>query len=240
MIEKAQAVELIDNIPLKMDIAKIMVRLDIHGGNKLDETSVRELADTASKIARPRALYRESFITGKTGNSIKIDGIEFVSHLLRINLDRADRIFPYIATCGKELDSLQIPGADDSQLYCLKLIKEMALAAAVSRLQDYLSCKYALDFIFIIDPGEMQAWPSDHRKLLFSLLGNLEKLVGVSLTEDNSLMPAYSRTGIFYHANIEFESCQLCSKEPCMMRRAPYNPELAKGNLRQATRICGH
>jgi hypothetical protein len=239
MIEKAQTVELIDNIPLTLDIAKIMVRLELHGGNKMDEASVRELVDAAGRIARPRALYRESFITGKTGNSIEIDGTEFVSHLLRINLDRADRIFPYIATCGKELDSLQIPGADDSRLYCLKLIKEMALTAAVSRLQDYLRCKYALDFIFVLDPGEMQAWPSDHRKLLFSLLGNVEKSIGVSLTEDNSLVPACSRTGIFYHADIEFESCQLCSKEPCMTRRAPYNPELAKKHLRQATRICG-
>ncbi|MDD5701004.1 MAG: hypothetical protein PHU23_03045 [Dehalococcoidales bacterium] len=239
MIEKAQAVELIDNIPLNLDIAKIMVRLELHGGSKLDESSVRELADTASKVARPRALYRESFITGKTGNSVEIDGTEFVSHLLRINLDRADRVFPYIATCGKELDSLQVSGADDSLIYCLKLIKEMTLTAAVSRLQDYLSCKYALDFIFILDPGEMQAWPSDHRKLLFSLLGNVEKPIGVRLTEDNSLIPAYSRTGIFYHADIEFESCQLCSKEPCMTRRAPYNPELANKHLRQATRICG-
>jgi hypothetical protein len=240
MAELVKGIELLDNIPFKLDISRIMARLSLHGESTLNGFQVQELSGEIIPVARPKALYKMSRVNQKTGHTVVIDGAGFSSHLLRVNLDKAERVFPYVVTCGQELDSIKIPGSNASLSYCLKLIQEMILTAAWNYLQSHLTRKYTLDFLFALEPGEMDAWPARHRKPLFALLENVEDMTGVKLNEDYSMTPQYSRCGIFYYTEIEFESCQLCPKEPCMGRRAPYNQELAQKYPQQAKSLCGH
>lgn len=40
------------------------------------------------------------------------------------------------------------------------------------------------------------------------------------------MVPVKSVSGIFFPTEIKFESCQLCPREVCISRRAPYTPLL--------------
>jgi hypothetical protein len=231
--------EVLDNIPFKPDISTIMTRLRFHGNNLRFEKIVPELLDLVVPLARPKALYKISCLSRKTRDSLEIGGVKFTGWLLRLNLDRTDKVFPFAATCGQEVDSLRSATGDAEAHYCLEVIKEMILKTALHHLQNSLLERYGLDYLFSLSPGELQAWPLSQQKPLFSILGNVEGLIGVELTATCSLVPQNSAAGILYFTQTEFESCQLCSQEPCMGRRASFNPDLARKYGNTAQKHCG-
>jgi hypothetical protein len=79
-----------------------------------------------------------------------------------------------------------------------------------------------------MSPGSLADWPITQQEELFSIFGNVEDLIGVKLTESFLMVPLKSVSGIYFPTEIEFVSCQLCPREVCSGRRAPYDPDLAK------------
>ena len=71
-----------------------------------------------------------------------LDGFRFTSRILRINLKGVHRVFPYVATCGVELDEWS-QGIDDILLsFWADTIKEMALRAAVDAMDAHLENQF--------------------------------------------------------------------------------------------------
>ena len=76
--------------------------------------------------------------------------------------------------------------------------------------------------------GAANVWPITQQKVLFSLFGNVEELIGVKLTDRCLMMPIKSVSGVFFPNENKFESCQLCPREGCVGRRAPHDLALVK------------
>jgi len=222
--------EVLNSIPFRLDTKEVLKRLRLRKENKDMERMVQELLDIVHPMAKPKAVYEVSYVDNKNGDSLYIDGVKFTSRVLRVNLDKVGRVFPYVATCGRELDEIAVPADDYMKYYCLDTIKEMALYSARSYLQDYLTRNYALGQMSRMAPGSgsVEDWPITQQKELFSIFGNVEDLVGVQLTESFLMIPIKSVSGIFFPTEIKFESCQLCPREACSSRRAPYDPDLVK------------
>jgi hypothetical protein len=51
-------------------------------------------------------------------------------------------------------------------------------------------------------------------------------MVGVRLTDSCLMMPTKSVSGIRFPTETSFESCQLCPRDDCPGRRAPYDSGL--------------
>lgn len=222
--------EVLNSIPFRLDTKEVLKRLRLRKENKDMERMVQELLDIVHPIAKPKAVYRVSYVDNKNGDSLYIDGVKFTSRVLRVNLDKVGRVFPYVATCGRELDEIAVPADDYMKYYCLDTIKEMVLSSARSYLQDYLTRNYALGQMSRMYPGEGAAedWPITQQKELFSVLGNVEDLIGVQLTEHFLMLPLKSSSGIYFPTEIKFESCQLCPREVCSGRKALYDSDLVK------------
>lgn len=222
--------EVLNSIPFRLDTLEVLKRLRLRKENKDMERMVQELLDIVHPIAKPKAVYRVSYVDNKNGDSLYIDGVKFTSRVLRVNLDKVGRVFPYVATCGRELDEIAVPADDYMKYYCLDTIKEMVLSSARSYLQDYLTRNYALGQMSRMYPGEGAAedWPITQQKELFSVLGNVEDLIGVQLTEHFLMLPLKSSSGIYFPTEIKFESCQLCPREVCSGRKALYDSDLVK------------
>jgi len=223
-------VEVLDNIPLKLDSPTIKMRLRFfaQGAKPGFDKVISELMETVVSIAKPKAVYRISSVSSKSRNSLEIDGVKFTNYLLRVNLDKVQKVFPYVVTCGTELGTLQIPATDVVKDYCLSVMKDMVLNSAASYLQDYIARRFGFDYLWSLSPGELHAWPRTSQKPLFAILGNVDELIGVKLQKNNTLIPACSRSGIVYYSETEFEGCQVCPQDPCMGRRAPYSADLAE------------
>jgi len=225
-----EGMEVLDNIPIKLDIKAVLRRMHVRSKNEGIEKGVRELIDIARPIARPKAVYEVSYVENKNEDSIDISGVRFTSRILRINLDKVERVFPYVVTCGRELDEIDIPSGEFLKGYFMDQIKEAVLVLARKYLDDHLRIKYALGQMSRISPGAGRTtdWPIKQQKELFSIFGNVEDLIGVRLTESLLMVPVKSVSGIYFPTEIKFESCQLCPRGKCIGRRAPYDLDLVR------------
>jgi hypothetical protein len=157
----------------------------------------------------------------------------FVSKVLRANLDEVERVFPYLATCGPELDAISIARDDIFGQFCRDTLKEMALHAAMSHLVTHLKEAYSLESLVSMNPGsgDVGVWPIQQQRELFAFFGDAPDAIGVVLTESCLMVPNKSVSGLFYPSEDGFQSCQLCHREKCPGRRAPFDPHLWEEKL---------
>ncbi len=240
MVGRLNKLGILDSIPFIPDISRIMTRLRFHFPDRNGDLDrmLQELVARVVPAARPKAIYKVSALTGKGQDWVEIEGARFTSYLLRVNLEKVDNIFLFAATCGPEIDSIQVPSVDQIEHYCLEVIKDMALNSAIDYLRNYLVKSFNLDYLWSLSPGEYQAWQVVYQKDLLSLLDGQEESIGIKLREDGALIPRYSRSGVFYYFPTDFENCVLCDQASCMFRRAPYNPELAAKFPERTRRGC--
>ncbi len=217
--------EVLDRIPIKLELGEVMARLR----NRSEmEPCVRGLLDAVREVARPKAAFAECYVDAKGPDWVSLGGQRFTSPVLRLNLEHEERAFAFVATCGREVDALTVPADDIMKAYCLDVIKRMLATSARDYLERYLLERYALGQASRMAPGELEDWPITQQRELFSLLGDTEKLVGVTLTESCLMVPVKSVSGIVFSTEVKFESCRLCVQRRCEGRRAPYSPALVQ------------
>ena len=219
---------ILDEIDFDIDPDEVLRRAHLTEADADITQGARELVDQAQQVARPKAVYEVCYVENKRPDSVELGGITFTSYVLRVNLCQVERIFAYVATCGTELTEISAPAGDMLLDYCLDIIKEMALRAALGHLSEHLKAKYALGQTSSMNPGSLEDWPITQQEQLFAIFGNVEQLVGVRLTESFLMVPTKSVSGIIFPTEIKFESCQLCTREHCPNRHSSYAPELAK------------
>jgi hypothetical protein len=184
------------------------------------------LIDVVQPLIHPKAIYDVCYIDRKGRDSVEIGGTRFTSRVLRVNLDKAERVFPYVATCGTEVESIDVPSDDIMRKFVLDAIKQIALGAAVRHLREHIDKQYRPGQMSAMSPGSLEDWPISEQKQLFSIFGDVEDLIGVRLTDTFLMLPLKSVSGIYFPTEVRFESCQLCPRERCPGRRAPYDEKL--------------
>jgi hypothetical protein len=219
--------EILDDVPVELDIDTLLARLRIDRESKIAR-DILGLIDNAAPVIRPKAIYEVSFIQNRDYDTVDIGGVIFKSRVLRANLDKVERVFPYIATCGREVDEIATPSGDLLMQFWMDSIKEMALDAIRKYLVNHLKERYALGGLSKMSPGEgsQELWPIEQQRQLFSIFDDVGDSIGVTLTDSLMMVPIKSVSGIYFPTEISFESCQLCPREVCPSRRTPYDKNL--------------
>ncbi len=219
---------IMDDIPVHVTPEDVLESMQMTGRKHTFQSIIQELVDAAVVVAKPKVLYKLSYIEDQSEDSVTIDGVLFQSPILKMNLQNAERVFPYIVTAGRELESIPVSNQDIMRKYCLDIVKETILEEALSYFEKRLAREYALGKMAHMNPGSLSEWPISQQEPLFSLFGDVEALVGVRLTESFLMDPVKSLSGIYFPAEIDFKSCMLCTRHPCSKRRADYDPEMVK------------
>lgn len=216
--------ELLQDIPFSLDADLLMKELRIRPGTGSAE-AFGELLARVTEVGRPKALYRVSYIDEKGDDSVVVDGVRFTSRALRRNLDQVEKVFPYVATCGTEADALTTPDGDMTQSLWLWTIKEALLRAARDHLDEHLAARHRLTRTAAMHPGSGDAdvWPIEQQAPLFSVLGDVEALTGIRLTDSMLMVPTMSVSGIVFATEHDFATCQVCHREDCPRRSAPFD-----------------
>ena len=228
----------LDRIPFQIDLDQLLKRLHTKEHRQYVE-EVKRLASDAQAVGRPKALYKVAFVESRGDDYVVLDGVMFTSRVLRVNLDRAHRVFAYVATCGMELQEWADSIDDVLDRYWAETIKEMALRSATGALEDHLAELYRPGRTATMSPGRLPEWPLKQQRPLFTLLGNPRDSIGVQLTDSFLMIPTKSASGIRFPTQEGFESCQLCPRKHCPGRRAPYDKDLYDRRYRQATDLGG-
>ncbi|MFC1911598.1 hypothetical protein ACFLXG_00335 [Chloroflexota bacterium] len=135
--------EMLDNIPVKPKLDDILKMTRMRNTNQDVENVILELFEMIRPIAKPKAVHEISGVDNREGDSLDIGGIRFTSHVLRVNLEKVERVFPYIVTCGRELDEIEIPQDQFIKYYFLDQIKETIVRLALSYLHDHMRENHA-------------------------------------------------------------------------------------------------
>lgn len=231
------------------DFPNLLQHLHIREGSS-HIPQLQAMVEQAKSIANPKAFYRLAFIecvdedrvyldanTGASMHSddhsnqitparLNLDGYHFTSRVLRINLERLQRVFLYIATCGVELEEWSKSFDDILVRYWADAIMSAALSAARLALKADLVERYQPGVLSSMNPGSLEDWPITEQVPLFALLGDVQEFTGVRLTESMLMLPTKTVSGLFFASQESFASCQLCPRPGCPNRRAEYQPGL--------------
>ncbi len=216
-------------IPVKFEHDKLLPKLRIEPGSQ-DADDLAALIELVSKSANPKAVFDVCYVGARTGDTVAVAESVFTSRTLRVNLDKVERVFPFVATCGAEFDCVSIPDDDIVKQYWLDELKATALCAARDHLFTHLKKTFGLHKVTSMSPGsgDLEVWPIEQQKILFALLGDVEAAAGVRLTDTCLMIPNKTISGIAYPAEITFETCRLCHRQNCPGRLAPLDEKLYK------------
>ncbi len=189
---------------------------------------VQELIDRVEPTLSPQAAYKVSYVDEKREDGVVVDGVELKSRVLRKNLDGVERVFPYVVTVGRKMEEQLHATTDLLEQFYLDTIANSALNDTRIRLEDELKRKYKLDGISYMSPGSLADWPISEQRSLFSLMGDVQSAIGVRLSDSLLMIPSKSVSGIFFPTEVRFYNCQLCPRQTCTSRRAPFDRNLAR------------
>jgi hypothetical protein len=216
---------IVDSTPITLEVSEILAQARVNPGSKA-QYQLERLIEAAQAIARPKALYKTAYIESRSDNTVTINHVTFKSRILRVNLDKVERVFVYLATCGKELDQWSAQFDDLLIKYWADLIKQAALHSIRQNLQTHIETSYRPGRISAMSPGSLEEWPLDQQKPLFHLLDGVNQSIDVQLTDTCLMIPTKSVSGVFFSTEESFESCQLCTRSKCPGRRSAYKPAL--------------
>lgn len=215
--------EIFTNINFDLDLEEFKKKNKIKDGSGF-EKELEEFLGKALPEVSPKAIYKTAYIKERNTDKVTVENITFTSEVLARNLKDINRVFPYVVTCGIELEPLEEELDDYLQRYWLDSLKEMAARQAHSFLKNHLQEKYQVKQFSTMNPGsgDIDLWPIEQQQNLFQLLGNVEEKIGVRLTDSYLMVPNKSMSGIFFPSEAGFANCEYCRRENCPSRRAPY------------------
>ncbi len=223
----------LDQVPFDIDEAALFKQLRVRE-RRGEDREVRRLAAEAKALARPKALYRMAFVESCDEESVVMGGVRLSSRVLAVNLSGVHRVFVFAATGGRELEDWQSGKTDLLEEYWADQIAELAVRAAMNALSAHLSALYDVPSLSMMNPGSLADWPLTQQRPLFQILGDTEHAIGVELTPSFLMVPRKSVSGLLFPGAESFASCQLCPREVCPNRRAPYDAEMFDRKYRRS------
>ena len=131
----------LEHIPFQADLEELAKTVRLKPGSPMLD-DLLQMASEAQALARPRVIYRVALVKAGGDRAVSIDGAEFTSRVLRVNLEKAHRVFPFVATCGRELKVWADTHADILQRFWADAIMEQALFSAIQELDRRLEERY--------------------------------------------------------------------------------------------------
>lgn len=206
--------------------------LDLSGAagrlRALEGARLARLVERVREALAPRAACRPCYVEAKTEEGVTIEGLAFRSRVLRRHLEEVGRVFPFVMTLGPAVDALVDGTADLLDKYCLGEIANHALRETRRAFEGRLRARLAVERIASMTPGALADWPIEAQREVFALLPSVEERLGVRLTDHLLMLPRRSVAGIYFPAGASFVSCQLCPRQRCEDRKAPYDADKAR------------
>ena len=216
----------LDDFPVELSLEKTLERLKLNEGRS-QTLGVEDVFKTAAVLIHTRAIYGVAYVSKCSLGKIEIDSIEFRSRVLAKNLERIERVFPYVLTIGDSLENTARSSESMTRRLVLETVGDLALGSGLEHVQRHISEQYGLETTSNMGPGQLD-WPIEQQRELFSLLGHVKDTIGVTLTESLMMVPRKSISGIIFPTEETFISCQLCQRNKCPSRKAPFDRALSE------------
>ena len=185
------------------------------------EPQVDQLIERSLEIGAPKGMYCIVEVESIDGQTLTIGGQRFTSSILVERLQLGDTVYPYLATCGRELEELTDTESDAICTWWAGAVQRLALIQAVDAVKTEVQKEAGPSKrLSSINPGSGDAriFPIEQQKPLFHLLEDTFQSIGVELTESCMMRPTKSLSGIFFFSNEPYCNCHTCPREDCPER----------------------
>ncbi len=193
------------NIAFEPDVTLLMDKLRVRKGRS-DAGEFSQLVEEAQRIAKPKAFYKVSPIEAKGDDYVIVEGVKLSSRVLRDNLEQTNRVFPFVVTCGMELEDWSTSIEDILHRFWADAIAETALWSANEAMNKNILDRYRPGSVSRMNPGSLEDWPITEQRPLFTILGNPEETIGVQLMDSLLMRPTKSLSGVIFPLEESFES----------------------------------
>lgn len=189
--------EIFTQIPFKIDGQELIDSLHL-GKHESMKEMLYDFIGEAEKIAVPKGIYKKMTVSDRDSDSIVIQGYTFHSKILAENTKNKPYVFPYVITCGMEIEKWSENNDDIMEQFIIDGIKGMIVTEGAKYIQDHIQNEYNIDDISYHIPGFLDDWSIYEQKELFQLLGEEVKSTGVFLTQSSLMRPTKSVSGLYY------------------------------------------
>jgi len=216
-----------ENVILKFNLNDILPIENALLYLKADEATeqfedVSQLLQKAYEIGVPCAMFRECYVDSIDGNEVTIDGIIFKGALIAEKLAGIHRVFPYIASCGPQLEEWAASLHDSLDNFYANAFNQYVVGFVNKFLLHAVTEFSGVEKFAALNPGSLPDWPIRQQKPLFELLGNVKEDIGVRLTASFLMLPIKSTSGILFPSSAEWFNCMRCRRQDCPGRQAEY------------------
>ena len=185
-----------------------------------------ELRVQALAVARPKAVVAQLPVVVLDDDTVRVGEVAIASRMVRVNLAPNAVAYPYVATCGTELDRWAEPLDDYVDQFYADEARKMLLGCAVRAARDAVVHEFKpAKPLSTVNPGSLESYPITEQPSLFRMLGDVAADTGVTLTDSCLMVPFKSSSGIFFEDSTGHVNCIMCPRKVCPNRRAPYQPD---------------
>ena len=215
------------DIPLKITNDELLKKL--HLGQDCGQADlIYLLLHEALTVACPKAFLCASPVKLLSDSAVSVGGEKIESAFVRRMLEGQGVVFPFVVTCGEELDRWSVLKTEPFESYICDCIKDLALDQCFLYARKSLSSYVPQEmYLSCLNPGSLPLWQlREGQKTLFRLLLDVTSEIGVRLTDSFLMSPVKSISGIFFVAKEPYQNCMLCRRS-CPERMAPLNLQMA-------------
>ncbi|MGI5873811.1 MAG: hypothetical protein ACOX8R_04035 [Bacillota bacterium] len=213
----------IDSYERHFDEKDVLKSIRMPADHPFGESIAALLAKT-DQIASPKAFYMESVVEKIENGVVTVDGHAFHSPILCKKLKDCKIVYPYLSTCGKELADYGLELTDMMDKFAFDAVMEFYRrqidAAVKGAIENLLPEKTVVS---TSNPGSLIDWHIREQRTLFNLFGEAGEKSGVVLNENYLMFPVKSVAGIAFGGSGVSHDCELCQKENCPGRKAPFS-----------------
>lgn len=187
---------------------------------------IKSMSEEAFAAAGPKALYVKAEVTEITETYAVVGGRRFDSSLMARNFRGLKYVYPFVCTCGAELEEWSHKYTDPLEEYIADGIKLYIHKLLSIQFKEYMVKNYAEGAeLAVMNPGSLKDWPIENQPALFDIIGNVYRDTRVVLTDSFLMIPSKSTSGIFFKNSGEYHNCTYCPKLQCPNRSAPFEGE---------------
>jgi hypothetical protein len=199
--------------------------MGLANGDEDMEEELQDMISDAEAAARPAVLFAIAPVKKVSEEQVLVMDKPIDTPLAARKLGENGRCFPYIATCGRELDRWADQFAGDPlSEYWADEIKKAVLRCLLADFFAHLKQTYRTGgHLAALNPGSLKEWPISGQRQLFDVLGGREfvsEAIGVTYNDSFLMEPTKSVSGIAFESGSFYENCQYCPMENCPGRRA--------------------
>jgi len=213
------------NADIKLEPSRKKLRLSESQAEEVDFPSIVE---EVQNLAKPRAVWERYDVDEIAEGFVAIAGSNFRSSVLASMLLESDSVFPFVMTIGDSVEKKASRTEDSLKQYCYEYLGDFVLLQTSDHLRHHLEILSGGSNFSWYSPGSVDDFKLEEQRNLFRILGDVRERIGVELRENLIMHPRKSISGLYFESEEQFYTCQICQREKCIGRRAPYDSSMAE------------